>query len=139
MPRPSTRSFRTNCWPTTVRHRSIGNEIWTTRPSQDFKTSWVKWVTIPVRDPCRFSRAEHGMFDLARAYNKEGMAAYSRLEEHEFELEREHGYSVIKHQRFVGAGYFDEVQMTLSGGQASTDALEGGTEEEQFSELTAAA
>jgi isocitrate lyase len=72
------------------------------------------------------------MFELAHAYAQEGMTAYSRLQEHEFALEREHAYSAVKHQSFVGAGYFDEVQMTISAGQASTVALKGSTEEQQF-------
>jgi isocitrate lyase len=72
------------------------------------------------------------MFELARAYAQEGMAAYSRLQEQEFELEREADYGAVKHQKFVGAGYFDELQMTLSGGTSSTRALHGSTEEEQF-------
>ncbi|MFU8806941.1 MAG: isocitrate lyase, partial [Bradymonadaceae bacterium] len=72
------------------------------------------------------------IFDLAREYQKEGMAAYARLQEHEFAQERNFGYSAIKHQRFVGAGYFDEVQMTITGGESRTTALRGSTEESQF-------
>jgi isocitrate lyase len=60
------------------------------------------------------------------------MAAYSRLQEHEFALEREKGYSAVKHQGFVGAGYFDEIQNVVTGGETSTAALKGSTEEEQF-------
>lgn len=83
-----------------------------------------------------FHALNASMFELARAYRDEGMAAYSKLQQHEFELEREYGYRAVKHQSFVGAGYFDEVQMTISGGQASTVAMEGSTEEEQFHEVT---
>ena len=72
------------------------------------------------------------MFELANGYRDEGMAAYTRLQEREFALEREFGYSAIKHQSFVGAGYFDEVQLAVSGGVASTTALHGSTEEAQF-------
>lgn len=79
-----------------------------------------------------------GMFELARDYREEGMAAYSRLQEREFEMEREHGYAAAKHQSFVGAGYFDEVQMVITSGQSSTTALSGSTEEEQFQELAVA-
>lgn len=79
-----------------------------------------------------FHSLNAGMFELAQAYAKEGMAAYSRLQEHEFELERAYGYSAIKHQSFVGVGYFDEVQQVISGGLSSTTALEGSTEEDQF-------
>lgn len=81
-----------------------------------------------------FHALNMSMYELAQAYSKEGMAAYSRLQEHEFAMEKELGYTAVKHQRFVGAGYFDEVQMTISGGEASTTALKGSTEEEQFHE-----
>ncbi len=74
------------------------------------------------------------MFELAQGYKTEGMSAYSRLQEHEFELERTHGYGAVKHQSFVGAGYFDDVQMVISSGHASTVAMHGSTEEEQFEE-----
>ncbi|MGD8369964.1 MAG: isocitrate lyase [Syntrophobacterales bacterium] len=79
-----------------------------------------------------FHTLNAAMFDLADGYKAEGMAAYSRLQEHEFEMERERGYSAVKHQSFVGAGYYDEVQMIIAGGETSTAALKGSTEEEQF-------
>src|SRR5690606_2440539 len=72
------------------------------------------------------------MFELANSYRDEGMAAYARVQEREFELEREHGYAAAKHQSFVGAGYFDEIQLILTQGQSSTTALSGSTEEAQF-------
>jgi isocitrate lyase len=72
------------------------------------------------------------MFELARAYVREGMAAYSSLQEDEFNLERDAGYEAVKHQRFVGTSYFDEVQLVVSGGRTSTKALEGSTELQQF-------
>jgi isocitrate lyase len=71
------------------------------------------------------------MFELARAYKAEGMAAYSRLQEAEFDSER-FGYSATRHQREVGTGYFDEVGMVVAGGLSATAALRGSTEEEQF-------
>ena len=71
------------------------------------------------------------MFDLARGYAEEGMTAYVRLQEAEFAME-DSGYTATRHQREVGAGYFDIVSTTISGGQASTLALEGSTEAEQF-------
>jgi isocitrate lyase len=71
-------------------------------------------------------------FELAEAYSREGMAAYSRLQEREFALEKQHGFSAVKHQRFVGAGYFDEIQQVITGGLSSTTALAGSTEEAQF-------
>jgi isocitrate lyase len=73
------------------------------------------------------------MFELARHYKETGMAAYSALQEKEFASEREHGYQAVKHQRFVGTGYFDQVQQVISGGLASTMALAESTEAEQFS------
>jgi isocitrate lyase len=73
------------------------------------------------------------MFELARHYKQTGMAAYSALQEKEFASEREHGYQAAKHQRFVGTGYFDQVQQVISGGLASTMALAESTEAEQFS------
>ena len=71
------------------------------------------------------------MFELARGYASEGMTAYVKLQEHEFAMENQ-GYSATRHQREVGAGYFDTVATTISGGTASTLALEGSTEAEQF-------
>ncbi len=74
------------------------------------------------------------MFELARAYKLNGMTAYSRLQEKEFSRETQYGYEAVKHQRFVGTGYFDQVQQVISGGLASTTALAGSTETEQFLE-----
>lgn len=74
------------------------------------------------------------MFELARGYKTSGMSAYSRLQEQEFTSETEHGYEAVKHQRFVGTGYFDQVQQVISGGLASTMALAESTEAEQFME-----
>ena len=73
-----------------------------------------------------------GMFELARDYARNGMSAYVRLQEREFAFADTEGYSAVRHQRFVGTGYFDTVQKTLSGGQAATEALEGSTENAQF-------
>ncbi len=85
-----------------------------------------------------FHALNTAMFELAHAYRDEGMLAYSRLQQREFELERDHGYRAVKHQTFVGAGYFDAVTETISAGQASTTAIGGSTEEEQFVEKTPA-
>ncbi|MGH9669084.1 MAG: isocitrate lyase, partial [Terriglobales bacterium] len=57
-----------------------------------------------------------GMFELARGYRDRGMSAYSALQEEEFRLEREAGYAAVKHQRFVGTGYFDDVAQTIASG-----------------------
>jgi isocitrate lyase len=75
-----------------------------------------------------------GMFELARAYSETGMTAYARLQEQEFRRESEDGYRAVKHQAFVGTGYFDAIAQTISGGVTSTTALSGSTEEEQFTE-----
>jgi len=72
------------------------------------------------------------MFELAHSYKSSGMLAYSRLQDHEFEMEREWGYRAAKHQSFVGAGYFDEIQLAVTGEGVSTTALKGSTEETQF-------
>jgi len=78
-----------------------------------------------------FHALNYSMFELARNYREEGMAAYSRLQDAEFASEV-HGYTATKHQREVGTGYFDVVSKVVSGGKASTLALEGSTEEAQF-------
>jgi isocitrate/methylisocitrate lyase len=72
------------------------------------------------------------MFELARAYKLAGMSAYSRLQEKEFGSEKQYGYEAVKHQRFVGTGYFDQVQQVITGGLASTIALSESTEARQF-------
>jgi isocitrate lyase len=84
-----------------------------------------------------FHSLNHGMFELAKAYKDGGMAAYSRLQVKEFESEAD-GYGAVKHQEFVGTGYFDEVNQVVSGGKSSTLALKGSTEEEQFHAVPAA-
>jgi len=78
-----------------------------------------------------FHTVNLSMFELARGYRDEAMTAYVRLQEREFELEDE-GYTATRHQREVGAGYFDEVLQAITGGISSTLALKGSTEEEQF-------
>jgi isocitrate lyase len=78
-----------------------------------------------------FHSLNAAMFELARAYVEEGMPAYVRVQEREFELEQD-GYTATRHQREVGAGYFDAVAQLITGGQSSTLALRGSTEEAQF-------
>ncbi len=73
------------------------------------------------------------MYELARGYKDNGMTAYSRLQEKEFAREAQYGYQAVKHQRFVGTGYFDALTQVIAAGTASTTALEGSTEQEQFS------
>src|SRR5690606_5734062 len=78
-----------------------------------------------------FHSLNHGMFELARGYKTEGMAAYSRLQQAEFASEK-YGYSATRHQREVGTGYFDLVSTTITGGTSSTTALHDSTEAAQF-------
>jgi isocitrate lyase len=78
-----------------------------------------------------FHSLNYSMFKLARGYRDRGMAAYAELQEAEFAVEKD-GYSATKHQREVGTGYFDEVAKVIAGGETSTAALAGSTEQEQF-------
>jgi isocitrate lyase len=71
------------------------------------------------------------MFELAHGYARTGMSAYVELQQREFGLESD-GYTATRHQREVGAGYFDDVMTSLSSGASSTLALSGSTEEDQF-------
>ncbi|GAC1389678.1 MAG: isocitrate lyase [Vulcanimicrobiaceae bacterium] len=82
-----------------------------------------------------FHALNHSMFELARTYKTHGMAAYSDFQQAEFASEV-HGYTATRHQREVGTGYFDSVMETITGGTASTAALRGSTEEEQFETIT---
>jgi isocitrate lyase len=75
------------------------------------------------------------MFELARGYKQSGMTAYSRLQEKEFNSELDHGYEAVKHQRFVGTGYFDAVTQVIAGGTSSVTALAGSTEAAQFAPM----
>ncbi|MDG2427919.1 MAG: isocitrate lyase [Acidimicrobiales bacterium] len=70
-------------------------------------------------------------FELAKGYTESDMSAYVALQQAEFDMESD-GYTATRHQREVGAGYFDHVATVISGGTASTLALEGSTEQEQF-------
>lgn len=78
-----------------------------------------------------FHALNYGMFELARNYRDRGMAAYSELQQAEFASEV-YGYTATRHQREVGTGYFDEIAQVIAGGNSSTTALTGSTEEEQF-------
>ncbi len=78
-----------------------------------------------------FHVANAAMFELAKGYSREGMTAYVHLQQREFELELQ-GYTSTRHQAEVGAGYFDQVLETVTGGDSETLALRGSTEEAQF-------
>ena len=74
-------------------------------------------------------------FELAHGYARRGMSAYVELQQHEIDLEQE-GYTATRHQREVGAGYFDDVMTTITAGASSTLALTGSTEEAQFRDVS---
>ena len=78
-----------------------------------------------------FHALNTSMFELSKAYKERGMAGYSELQEREFALQKE-GFRAVKHQGFVGTTYFDAVQNTVTAGKASTVAMKGSTEVEQF-------
>jgi len=78
-----------------------------------------------------FHALNASMFELAHGYADDGMSAYARLQEREFELEGS-GYTATRHQAEVGTGYFDRVSEIVSQGTGSTLALEGSTERAQF-------
>jgi isocitrate lyase len=79
-----------------------------------------------------FHALNNSMFELASAYRQQGMFAYSQFQQREFANEKNGGFKAVKHQSFVGTGYFDEVQNVITNGQSATVALKGSTEEEQF-------
>jgi isocitrate lyase len=79
-----------------------------------------------------FHALNHSMFELAHSYRRTGMLAYAELQGREFEMAEKHGYSAVRHQSFVGTGYFDRVATTIASGNLSTCATPGSTEEAQF-------
>jgi isocitrate lyase len=79
-----------------------------------------------------FHTLNHSMFKLAKEYEKYGMLAYKNFQASEFESEKD-GFEAVRHQKFVGTGYFDKIQQIISGGQTSTIAMKDSTEVEQFS------
>ncbi len=78
-----------------------------------------------------FHVQNYSIFKFAQNYKKDGMAAYSKIQQQEFEAEKD-GYTAVKHQREVGASYFDNISQIISAGQSSTTAMSGSTESEQF-------
>jgi isocitrate lyase len=83
-----------------------------------------------------FHALNHSMFQLAADYGARGMAAYSELQQAEFAAESA-GYTATRHQREVGAGYFDAIAQVVAEGKSSTTALDGSTEKAQFETATA--
>ncbi|MBK4736271.1 isocitrate lyase [Noviherbaspirillum pedocola] len=78
-----------------------------------------------------FHALNYSMFNLAYGYARNNMSAFVELQESEFAA-ADRGFTAVKHQREVGTGYFDAVTQTIQGGQSSTTALHGSTEDEQF-------
>jgi len=78
-----------------------------------------------------FHAINFSMFELARGYRESQMSAYVALQQAEFAAEPD-GYTATKHQREVGAGYFDDVTQTVAAGTSSITAMRGSTEEAQF-------
>ncbi len=78
-----------------------------------------------------FHTLNYSMFELAHGYKKRGMTAYSKVQDAEFAAE-DIGYTAHRHQREVGAGWFDAISMAVKGGSSATTALSGSTEEDQF-------
>jgi isocitrate lyase len=110
--------------------------------------NWAAKLSVPEMETFREELAKMGykfqfitlagfhalntaMFELALAYKERGMAGYSELQEREFALQAK-GFRAVKHQSFVGTGYFDAIQTTVTAGHSSTTALAGSTEAEQF-------
>ncbi len=78
-----------------------------------------------------FHSLNYSMFELAHGYARDNMTAFVDLQQKEFAA-AEKGFTAVKHQREVGTGYFDQVTQVVTGGKASTTALHGSTEDEQF-------
>ncbi len=78
-----------------------------------------------------FHVQNYSVFKFAQSYKKDGMAAYSKIQQQEFEAEKD-GYTAVKHQREVGTTYFDTIAQIISSGKTSTTAMSGSTESEQF-------
>ncbi|TAK47115.1 MAG: isocitrate lyase [Betaproteobacteria bacterium] len=78
-----------------------------------------------------FHALNYSMFELAHGYARNGMTAFVEMQQKEFAA-AEHGFTAVKHQREVGTSYFDDVTQVISAGKASTTALHGSTEDEQF-------
>jgi len=116
-----------NCSPSFNWKRALGDEEIATFQQRLAEAGYrFQFVTL-----AGFHAIASSMFELAEGYAREGMTAYVRMQQQEFELEAK-GYTATRHQREVGAGYFDLVAQAISGGQSSTLALVGSTEEQQF-------
>ena len=118
-----------NCSPSFNWRRNLSDEDIATFQEQIGEMGYkFQFITL-----AGFHALNYAMFELAYDYKDRGMAAYSELQQREFDAE-ERGYTATKHQREVGAGYFDDVAQVVAGGMASTTALTGSTEEMQFND-----
>jgi isocitrate lyase len=118
-----------NCSPSFNWKRNLSDEDIATFQEQIGEMGYkFQFITL-----AGFHALNYAMFELAYDYRERGMAAYSELQQREFDAE-ERGYTATKHQREVGAGYFDDVAQVVAGGMASTTALTGSTEEMQFND-----
>ena len=131
-PRRSTSTTRTCSSRTTARRRSTGaatsRRVEIASFQSDLAAMGYRFQFITLAG---FHSLNLSMFELAHGYRGDAMTAYVSLQEREFALE-EAGYTATRHQREVGAGYFDKVMEAVSGGVSSTLALTGSTEEQQF-------
>ena len=118
-----------NCSPSFNWKRNLSDEDIATFQEQIGEMGYkFQFITL-----AGFHALNYAMFELAYDYKERGMPAYSELQQREFDAE-ERGYTATKHQREVGAGYFDDVAQVVAGGMASTTALTGSTEEMQFND-----
>ncbi len=116
-----------NCSPSFNWKRKLGDEVIATFRERLAAMGYAfQFVTL-----AGFHTLNYSMFDLALEYKQRGMAAYAEFQQAEMRREVD-GYTATRHQREVGAGYFDEVAQVISGGTSSTKSLVGSTEETQF-------
>ena len=118
-----------NCSPSFNWKKKLGErEIATFREELGAMGYKFQFITL-----AGFHALNYGFFTLAADFKERGMSAYAEFQEREFTAETL-GYTATRHQREVGTGYFDEVASIVSEGRASTTALKGSTEAEQFYE-----
>jgi isocitrate lyase len=123
-----------NCSPSFNWKKKLGEET-IARFQSELASMGYKFQFITLAG---FHALNLSMFELAREYRETGMTAYAQLQEREFARESDSGYRAVKHQAFVGTGYFDAVAQAISSGTSSVTALSGSTEEEQFTGIATA-
>ena len=115
-----------NCSPSFNWKRKLGDRDIERSAQLDAMGYAFQFITL-----AGFHSLNLSMFELARDFRARGMAAYAEFQQTEFAAEA-FGYTATKHQREVGAGYFDQIARIVGGGRSSTTALDGSTEDEQF-------